>query len=200
MKTRGGRDTKASLSVDMDLIGRNVALNLINTLRNDVGVALETLQSDKDVLAWVKKMGFPKPHLQKALPPGGLLQSARELRAAALAAVKQKKSGERVQLAVLNHLLAGAASHLELRHSKGSLELHRKYFADSAEQFLIPVAEAVSDLLAHGNFDLVRQCEAPGCVVWFLDRSNGRPRRFCTEDACGTRTRVAAYRASKRNG
>ena len=196
MKTRKGQQTTTSLPFNVDLLGSNVVLNFINTLRNDAGVPLETLQNDKDVLVWMKKMGLPEPKLRRSLPKGALLQSARGLRAATLAVIREKKAGERIHLAGLNHFLAGVVSHSQLRQLKILLNSIAN-FADSAEEFLGPVIEAISDLLAHGNIDLIRQCEASGCVLWFLDRSNGRRRRFCTEDACGTRTRVAAYRAKQ---
>ena len=195
MIARKGVERHASSLPDLDVAGNHIALNFINTLRQDAGVALETLEEDSDVLAWIRKMGLPEPALRKRLPRGALLQSARTLRTAALSAVKQKKAGKRLRLGALNSLLADAVSHLALRGHGPDITLVREYFAASAPQFLAPVAEAVAELLAFENFDLVRACEGSGCVLWFLDRANGRPRRFCTEETCGTRMRVSAHRA-----
>ena len=92
MKTRKGQQTTTSLPFNVDLLGSNVVLNFINTLRNDAGVPLETFQNDKDVLVWMKKMGLLGPKLRRSLPKGALLQSARGLRAATLAVIREKKA------------------------------------------------------------------------------------------------------------
>ena len=195
MSARGRRKQEEASLPDMDFVGGNVALNFINTLRANAGIPVETLHTDRDVRAWMKKMGVGETSCRGSLPDGALLQSARALRALALLAVEQKKAGKRLSLTALNQYLARSVSHLKLFRCKESVEVHREYLADSPEQFLAPVAETVAEFLATTNFDLVRRCEGSGCVLWFSDRTNGRPRRFCIEETCGTRTRVAAYRA-----
>jgi CGNR zinc finger len=47
------------------------------------------------------------------------------------------------------------------------------------EEYLLPVAEAVAELLAECNFDLVRQCASERCVLWFYDQTKGHGRRYC---------------------
>lgn len=195
MSTRGRKEHEVPSFPDLDLVGGNIALNFINTLRANAGVPLETLHTDNDVRVWMKKMGIGAPSRKVSLPDGALLQSARCLRGLALSALEQKKAGKRLSLTALNHYLAHSVSHLKLCRCKESIEVRREYLDDSAEQFLAPVAEAIADLLATANFDLIRRCEGSGCVLWFSDRPNGRPRRFCIGETCGTRTRVAAYRA-----
>ncbi|MHC5541296.1 CGNR zinc finger domain-containing protein, partial [Singulisphaera rosea] len=78
------------------------------------------------------------------------------------------------------------------------LELRRMPRGETPEQFLAPVAEAVAELLAHGEIDLIRQCAGERCVLWFYDRTKGHGRRYCTSAGCGNRAKVAAYRARAR--
>ena len=186
--------TRNISSTDEDYIGGRIALNFINTLRAEAGVPVDTLQADKDVRIWMRKMGLEEPACLRPWPEGALLRSTRALRRVALLAVEQKKAGKRVNLAGLNHYLSQAASSIRLVRRGDEVEARREYISRSAEQFLAPVAEAIGDLLASSDFDLIWQCEGSGCVLWFADRANGRRRRFCTEASCGTRMRVAAYR------
>ncbi len=195
MSSRGKKEHEAPSPPDIDLVGGTTALNFINTLRADAGSPLETLHRDNDVRAWMKKMGIGEPSCKEPLPEGTLLQSARVLRGLALSVVERKKAGKRVGLTALNHYLSQSRSRLKLCRRKDSIEVHREYLAESAEQFLAPIAEKIADLLSDADFDLIRRCEGAGCVLWFSDRTNGRPRRFCMEESCGTRTRVAAFRA-----
>ena len=189
------RETPAALSSpDIDFAGGGVALNFINTLRGDAGKQLDMLQTDRDVLTWMKRMGVGGRVRSRSLPGGALLQSARTLRELALSAVKHRKAGKRVELAGLNQYLFQAPSYWKLCRRKDRIEMDREYLSESAEQILAPIAEAVAELLA-SSFESIRQCEGSGCVLWFADRTKGGRRRFCMEGTCGTRTRVAAHRA-----
>lgn len=57
-----------------------------------------------------------------------------------------------------------------------------------------PVAEAVAQLLAEGDFTLVKQCEHPDCVLWFYDRTKAHKRRWCSMAVCGNRYKAAQFR------
>jgi predicted RNA-binding Zn ribbon-like protein len=63
------------------------------------------------------------------------------------------------------------------------------------EQLLMPVALSGAELLASGNFDLVRACESAECVLQFYDRTKSHRRRWCSMATCGNRHKVAAFRA-----
>jgi predicted RNA-binding Zn ribbon-like protein len=57
-----------------------------------------------------------------------------------------------------------------------------------------PLAQAVAQLLVDGDFDLVRQCEHPECVLWFHDRTKAHKRRWCSMALCGNRHKAARFR------
>ena len=179
----------------LDFVGDHVAINFINTRRVHEGFLTDTLQTDEDVIAWMKKMNIRLPLLRGRLRPKALLRTARDLRTLALRALEQRKAGKHVRLAGLNRFLAGAISRFQLRARERQLELQRVYLSRNARQYLAPVAEEVADLLANGDFDLVRHCEGENCTLWFYDRTKGHRRRWCTAEGCGTRARVAAFRA-----
>jgi predicted RNA-binding Zn ribbon-like protein len=198
-----GGNVRANAKLDdrekgnLDFVGDHVAINFINTLRMHEGVLTDTLQSDENVIAWMRKMGIRLPLLRKPLRPEALLGSARNLRTLALRVLERRKAGKRVGFGDLNTFLAGAISHLQLRAQERRLDLQRVYLGRNAKQYLAPVAEAIADLLANADFDLVRRCEGEKCILWFYDRTKAHRRRWCTAEGCGTRTRVAAFRARR---
>ncbi|WP_329011541.1 CGNR zinc finger domain-containing protein [Streptomyces sp. NBC_01601] len=66
-----------------------------------------------------------------------------------------------------------------------------------------PQCAALLSLLARDTVDLltdplaraaVRECEADGCSLLYLDTSRGRRRRWCSSEVCGNRERVARHR------
>jgi predicted RNA-binding Zn ribbon-like protein len=180
----------------LDFVGDNLAINFINTRRMIDGQLTDTLQSDSDLKAWLKRLEVPIAKGTLPFRDGVLLQRARELREIALAAVKDRKSGKKPSLAALNRFLGDAPSHAALTTDDArNIRVTRVYGKETVEAFLAPVAEAVADLLADGDFDLVRHCEGNACVMWFYDRTKGHRRRWCTSTGCGNRAKVAAFRA-----
>jgi len=181
----------------LDFVGDNLAINFINTRRMVEGQLTDTLQGDSDVKAWLRRLEVPVAKGSLPFSDGVLLKGARELREIALAAVQDRKSGKGPSLAALNRFLADAPSHSVLTTDDTTRNIHmtRVYGKETIGAFLAPVAEAVADLLAHGDFGLVRHCEGNACVMWFYDRTKGHRRRWCTSTGCGNRAKVAAFRA-----
>jgi predicted RNA-binding Zn ribbon-like protein len=175
------------------MVADHPALDFLNTVARIDGALVDFLQSDQDVLHWLKDEGWrvdadlTKPH--------SLLQAARSLREIIRSLVERRTSGKRVDPAELNAFLSEARSYLKLEAKKdGSLQLNRKWKQRSAEEVLAPLAESAADLLAHGDFSLVRHCESEECVLWFYDRTKSHHRRWCSMATCGNRHKVAEYR------
>jgi predicted RNA-binding Zn ribbon-like protein len=180
----------------LDFVGDNLAINFINTRRMVAGQLTDTLQSDSDVKAWLKRLEVPVAKGALAFSDGVLLQRTRELREIALAAVQDRKSGKKPSLAALNRFLGNGPSQVAITtDDAGNIRVTRVYGKETVEAFLAPVAEAVAELLANGDFDLVRHCEGKACVMWFYDRTKGHRRRWCSSTGCGNRAKVAAFRA-----
>jgi predicted RNA-binding Zn ribbon-like protein len=180
----------------LDFVGDDLAINFINTRRMVEGQLTDTLESDNDVRAWLKRMEVPVAKGTLPFGEGVLLQRARELREMALAAVKERKSGKKPSLIALNRFLENAPSHAALTAEDAMrIGVTRVYGKETVEAFLAPVAEAVADLIANGDFELIRHCEGSACVLWFYDRTKGHRRRWCSSTGCGNRAKVAAFRA-----
>jgi predicted RNA-binding Zn ribbon-like protein len=180
----------------LDFAGDHLAINFINTRRMVEGQLTDTLQSGRDVKEWLTRLEVPVAKATLPFSDSMLLERARELREIALKAVKNRKSGKMPSLVALNRFLAAAPSHVVLTtDDTDSICVTRVYGKETVDAFLAPVAEAVADLLANGDFDLVRHCEGHDCVMWFYDRTKGHRRRWCTSTGCGNRAKVAAFRA-----
>ncbi|MBS4006216.1 MAG: CGNR zinc finger domain-containing protein, partial [Afipia sp.] len=130
------------------------------------------------------------------LPPAmpGLLTSARRLRETVRALVVDRKGGGAIDPSPLNDLLAKSPGHSELVCDEPGLRLTRRRTLKTPDQVLGPVAEAAAELLATGDFNLIRKCEDRTCVMWFYDRTKSHRRRWCSMALCGNRNKVAAFR------
>lgn len=180
------------------VIADHPALDMLNTTAVVDGQLVDFWQSDADVLAWLERMGMAcKGHARFA--KGALLEAARALREAVRGLVEQRKAGLRGDPSELNRFLQQAASHPRLVwDSNEAPRLEWVGGSDSPEQLLAPLSALAAELLGEGDFNLVRKCEHPDCVLWFYDRTKSHRRRWCSMAACGNRHKVAEHRKRQR--
>jgi predicted RNA-binding Zn ribbon-like protein len=170
------------------------ALDLLNTVAQIDGKPVDSWTSDADVQRWLIRAGW---YVEGAIEAGatrGLLRAARALRETVRALVIDRKNGGRIDPRPLNDFLAKTPGYSELVCDDGGVRLERRRMAKTPEHLLAPVAESAAELLAAGDFDLVRKCEDGACTMWFYDRTKSHRRRWCSMALCGNRHKVAAFR------
>jgi predicted RNA-binding Zn ribbon-like protein len=175
------------------------ALDFLNTRMRVNEDLVDLLQSDEDVLLWLKEAGFPTPTIDSRTAPPALLHSARSLRESIRSLAEKRKAGRRGDPSILNSFLAASQSHPRLVWNKSKIPtIDTVRRQDTAESILAPVAEAAADLLMTADFELVKRCEDETCVLWFSDQTKSHRRRWCSMEICGNRHKVAAYRERRR--
>jgi predicted RNA-binding Zn ribbon-like protein len=177
----------------------NLALDFVNTRMRIGEEAVDLLQTDEDVLDWLKKAGLPAPKIDARTGSLRLLRVARVLRENIRSLVEKRKAGHRGNPSVLNNFLKHAQNHPRLAWKKPhavTIEWIRQ--GDGLEAVLAPVAEAAAVLLATADFELVKRCEDETCLMWFSDQTKSHHRRWCSMEICGNRHKVAAYRERSR--
>ena len=181
------------------LLAGHPALDFLNTRMRVNRELVDFLQRDEDVLRWLKRVGLPVAKSRPDTVPMSLVDAARTLRENIRSLVEKRKAGQRGDPSVLNRFLAEAQSHPRLVWNKPrSLMIERVRRQDTPARILAPVAEAAADLLATGDFTLVKRCEDETCVLWFSDQTKSHHRRWCSTVLCGNRHKVAAYRKRRR--
>jgi predicted RNA-binding Zn ribbon-like protein len=109
---------------------------------------------------------------------------------------------DRTAIDLVNALVADARTTPRLTNHDG-FPLHIHYFAPGAslaQHLAADCGMALAQVLAAGERDRLRTCEAPDCARVLVDLSRNRSRRYCDARTCGNRLHVAAYRARRRTG
>jgi predicted RNA-binding Zn ribbon-like protein len=203
-------------------IGDNRALDFLNSVAAPAGREIEWLADGDDFLAWLERAhAVPVAtvaHFRNDTAPRALdavAAQARELRKwfrtfVSKHAGKPLQARDLRELAPLNALLARdqAFRQIEIasagkadngaRCQRPRWQAQRHW--DSPKTLLLPIAEAIGDLICEHDFKLVRKCEGPTCTLWFLDVSKAHARRWCSMAVCGNRAKAAAHRARARSG
>jgi predicted RNA-binding Zn ribbon-like protein len=102
--------------------------------------------------------------------------------------------------AVVNDLICQAPVTPRLTDHDG-YDFHIHYFAEGAslvDHLAIDGGMALAHVLAAGERERLRLCEAPGCEQALVDLSRNRSKRYCDARTCGNRLHVAAYRSRQR--
>jgi predicted RNA-binding Zn ribbon-like protein len=180
------------------LLADHPALDLLNTVVQIGGVPIDFLQSDTDVLHWLRRMGFVVANEVLAFRQDSLRDAARELREMVRALIEQRRAGKLMDVAALNAFLACGSHALVLIEDSNALRVARKFETHTAEQCLLPLAEAAAQLLVENDFKHVRRCEHPECTLYFYDRTKSHRRRWCSMTACGNRYKVARFREKQK--
>jgi predicted RNA-binding Zn ribbon-like protein len=187
-----------STSLEPYVLADDPVLDMLNTRANVDGQPFEFWQSDADVERWLVRLGWAEEGGVPAFEPGALLAAAVQLREVVRVLLEQRKAGKQGDPAALNGFLRKAVSHPQLAWpAPGELKLERQRKLQTPEQYLSMIAEAAGGLLVDGDFNLIRTCEHPECVLWFYDRTKGHKRRWCSMALCGNRHKVAQFRKRK---
>jgi predicted RNA-binding Zn ribbon-like protein len=176
------------------MLADHPALDLLNTVLTEDGSVTDLLKDDDDVSSWLRQAGFAWK-TEQPLKVGRLLTAAKNLREAILSSVKERKAARPVHTEALNRFLACSRKYTVLIQHRGQPPvLETRIAAQNEMELLAPIAEQAADLLAHENFNLVRQCEHESCILWFLDTTKAHRRRWCSMATCGNRSKAEAFR------
>ncbi|BBU30330.1 hypothetical protein BTHE68_40640 [Burkholderia sp. THE68] len=184
---------------DFLLLADDPALDFLNTVARSEDGLYDFLKTDQDVIEWMRAEGFAPSSEISVFKRGALLGAAQNLRDIIRKLVHQKKNGKRIDIAPLNSFLSHGKYTIQLSKSKGGmLTMTPSYERGTPEQFLIEIGVSAAELIARGDFDLIRKCESDDCVLWFYDKTKAHRRRWCSMALCGNRHKVANFRARQR--
>ena len=194
--------TAASVVSPAFFVADHLALDFLNSVAGTGAERREFLFDDEQVLDWLQQAGLPVDEAARVLkghPRGTLRDAAIELREAGRALIERRKAGKHGDPAPLNRLLGRGGTYRQLiwkPRSEPQGVTYRR--VEAPADLLVPVAEAIAELLESGDYELVRKCENPACTLWFYDRTKAHRRRWCSMAICGNRMKVAAFRARQR--
>jgi predicted RNA-binding Zn ribbon-like protein len=167
------------------------ALDLLNTRMMVEGQRRDLLNSNADAARWLEQIGFGLA--TEVVGDGQLLARLRKLRDCIESLLAARRENRVADPAALNAFLLRAVPQLVWEEA-GTPVLDRFRQGDAGDQRLSRLAYAAAQLLAEGDFNLVRKCESAECSLMFYDRTKSHKRRWCSMALCGNRHKVAEFR------
>ena len=195
------------------------ALDFLDSVAAPRGSEIEWIGNGGDFLDWLALAGMVPPEVlerfrEQVAPEhlDAIAVQARKLREWFRGFVV-KHAGQSLQtstlreLSPINGILAADTAYAQIdaggigNPEVGSIfgwRHHRRWSA--TETLLLPLAEAMGDLICHADFSRVKNCEGPSCTMWFHDVTKNHTRRWCDMNVCGNRAKAALHRAKRRTG
>ncbi len=198
-------------------IGDDPALDFLNSLSAPAGTEIEWLADGHDLLAWLEQARLLPAEIAARLrvdeSPRVLDEAAARARALRewFRGFVREHAGAPIrvvaarELLPLNELLREDEAYRQIKPADapdpdcGDRDVHLRWTRlrrwRTPTSVLLPLAEAMGDLVCDKDFSLVRNCEGPGCRMWFFDISKAHSRRWCSMALCGNRAKATAHRA-----
>lgn len=175
--------------------GGHAALDFAATLARRLKAdPRELLAAPEDLARWLVAAGMAESPTKVS---NADLVAARALREAVYGLAEAQIHG-RVptgqDVATLNRLADGPAA-VPWLDDEGCAH----WRGDAAALLALLAREAVL-LLGGADRARIRQCEAEGCALLFLDMSRAGDRRWCSMQGCGNKAKVAEFRRRRRSG
>lgn len=194
------------------LIADHDGLDFLNTVATPVDTQVEWIGTGEDFMAWLEESGFVARDILEEMRgkagPGELdaiAAQARSLRGWFRAFVtdysgKALPESSLADLAPLNSLLSRDESYSRVvaDPDNASLKLIRERRWRSPDSLLLPIAEAIAELITNEDFTYVKACEGHNCSLIFLDKTRRHGRRWCSMAICGNRAKQTAHRSRQK--
>jgi len=192
-------------------VGEEPALDFINTRIRENGEDVELLVSLADFVRWLNQSPLLDYPLEKEL----LHQWRGSTKDKALSRIKTFR--QNLQEMVDQMITDGTPTDACLRQlskfqnrSFGKTEL--KYKNDKLEQMtrpepnapldlVAPIAKSTVQFLMEKDWELIKKCENPECVLYYYDTTKNHSRKWCSMELCGNRMKARRhYQRQKSNG
>jgi predicted RNA-binding Zn ribbon-like protein len=188
-------------------LGDHLAMDLLNTRAVPGGVDVEWLADGRDLAGWLSAAGLAVPDAT-ARQMDAIAGQVRDLREAFRRFVDRHAGRPLTPAAArglveVNGLLVTDDAYRQVEPGVPGdgpplvWRLHRRSSRPS-DVVLLPLADAIGDLVTTADFTLVRRCQGQACTLQFLDRTKSHARRWCSMAGCGNRAKAAAHRARGR--
>lgn len=198
----------ASEATHFAFVGGHPCVDFVNTEIIAHGVRVDLLADFQHLGWWLVESGLLAQAefatLAKITHTEGqaaLLAQVRDLRAEIRAMVAQIVAGEAIAqptLDRLNRWLQARPGYVQLQQAGPAYQRTVVYPSVEPAHLLAIVAASAADLLATVDFTLIKACNNPDCIRYFVDTTKNHSRRWCSMDGCGNRLKVAAYYDRKR--
>jgi predicted RNA-binding Zn ribbon-like protein len=190
-------------------VGDAPGLDFLNSIAVPVDAPVDWIADGEGLLNWLEQAGLVPAEalgdIRAQARPDELdrvAQQARNLRDWFASFVRKHKGRplapkDIAQLDPLNRLLESDESFsriVAVPMSSNPFQIQAVRRWHRPESLLIPIGEALAQLVCDEDLSNVKACEGPTCTLLFADHTRAHARRWCSMAICGNRAKQASHR------
>jgi predicted RNA-binding Zn ribbon-like protein len=197
-------------------IAGDPSLDFLNSIGTPFDTVVEWIENGNDLIDWLQQAELVEPEALVTIRancfPGELDAVAAQARALRewfrCFVLKHRGRALRAdalqELAPLNRILERDDAYGALvakpvdahgESTDSGLEWRTLRRWRTPDSVLLPIAHVIADFLTSEDLSRVKSCERSPCTLFFLDRTRGQARRWCSMSICGNRVKQALHRA-----
>lgn len=215
-KTQNVANTGNETRPPVMFIAGDLSLDFLNSIGTPADTVVEWLANGEDLLAWLQQADLVPLEALATIRtncfPGELDAVAAQARALRewFRAFIFKHRGHSLGPAALNELKP-LNRILERDDAYGAIVARKVEAPDQSatsglewrtlrrwrtpDSLLLPIAHAIANFVTSEDLSRVKSCEKSPCTLFFVDRTRGQVRRWCSMTLCGNRAKQALYRS-----
>ncbi len=187
-----------------------LGLDFLNSIATPIDTPVDWIDDGEGLLDWLEQAQMVPADALTSIRGGALpgeldkvADQARSLREWFRGFVRQHmgrplQAEALAQLEPLNRLLRRDAifSRIVIRSERADapFQLQMVRWWRTPDALLLPIGEALAQLICAGDFSKIKTCEGQPCTLYFADHTRGQARRWCSMAVCGNRAKQAKHR------
>jgi predicted RNA-binding Zn ribbon-like protein len=187
-----------------------LGLDFLNSIATPIDTPVDWIDDGEGLLDWLEQAQMVPAAALASIRAGALpgeldkvADQARSLREWFRGFVRQHmgrpvEAEALAQLEPLNRLLERDAAFGRIvpqpEGGNGPFRLQMVRMWRTPEALLLPIGQALAQLVCAEDFSNVKACEGHPCTLFFADHTRGQARRWCSMAVCGNRAKQAAHR------
>lgn len=197
-------------------IAGDPSLDFLNSIGTPVDTVVEWLADGEDLMAWLQQAELVPPDAAATIRAncfpgelGAVAAHARALREWFRSFVLAHRGhslgpGSLHEIEPLNRILERDDAYGAIvarnvaapeQSATSGLEWRTLRRWRTPDSLLLPIAHAIANFVTSEDLSRVKSCEKSPCTLFFLDRTRGQARRWCSMSLCGNRAKQALHRA-----
>lgn len=189
--------------MEENYISHNLSLELANTIVISNGEETDKLQTLNDYRSWLsslKFIDFFKEHFEKEIDDmfTKILEIRKIVRSTFIDLSHTGTLSMR-SLKDINHLLGSIQVSMQIKLKGEKIERYLETNSSTSEKLLLELLNSFAETISNNLLYPVKQCACEDCVLFFIDTSKNKKRKWCSMQTCGNRVKASKHFNKKKH-
>jgi len=181
----------------------NLSLELANTIVISNGEEKDKLQTLNDYRSWLSSLEFIdffEEYKEKEIDELFIkILEVRKIVRSTFIDLNNTGTLSMRSLKDINHLLGSIQVSMQIKLKDDKFEKYLETNSSTSEKLLLELLNSFAETISNNHLYPVKQCACEDCVLFFIDTSKNKKRKWCSMQTCGNRVKASKHFNKKKN-